>query len=183
VQKILAVGTPGRGLCSLLSSRRSDGSFTETRHRHERQQPFWCRGCLGRDHPPWQPGVHHQPLRQPESFPEGKDSGAVFVGVAHSGSPSLHVILEEFTGEDDSTSSEGRSSSFPISRGYNMVTLIIPITTTPPSEGTPVPLTIPTVLQWATVPQPDTGLILERLWTYQEEQQCVLQVDAERRAA
>jgi hypothetical protein len=47
--------------------------------------------------------------------PSGRDSGAIFVGVAHSGSPSLQTILEEFSDEDDSTSSEGGSSGIPIS--------------------------------------------------------------------
>jgi hypothetical protein len=64
-----------------------------------------------------------------------------------------------------------------------MVTLTIPITTTPPPKGTPVPLTIPIVPQWAIVPLPNTELLPERLRVYQEEQQRVLQADAERRAA
>jgi hypothetical protein len=58
--------------------------------------------------------------------PEGNDSGAVFVGIAHSGSLSLHAILEEFTNKNDSTP-------------------VIPVTTTPLREGTSVRLTIPTV--------------------------------------
>jgi hypothetical protein len=55
-----------------------------------------------------------------------------------------------------------------------MVTLTIPIMTTPPPKGTPVPLTIPIVPQWAIVPLPNTELLPERLRVYQEEQQCVL---------
>jgi hypothetical protein len=39
--------------------------------------------------------------------PKGSDSGAVFVGMAQSGSPSLHAILEESVSEYDSTTSEG----------------------------------------------------------------------------
>jgi hypothetical protein len=35
--------------------------------------------------------------------PEGNDLGAVFVGIVHSGSPSLHHVLEESTDEDDTT--------------------------------------------------------------------------------
>jgi hypothetical protein len=31
--------------------------------------------------------------------------------------------------------------------------------------------------------QTDTGLLTECLWAYQEEQQCILQVDVEHRAA
>jgi hypothetical protein len=67
------------------------------------------------------------------------------MGMAHSGLPSPHDILEESVGEDDLTSSEGESSGFPISQGCNVVTPVIPIATTPLSEGTPSPLTIPTV--------------------------------------
>jgi hypothetical protein len=84
--------------------------------------------------------------------PKGDDSGIVFMGMAHSGSPSLYTIIEESTGKDDSASSQGGSSSFPISQGCNVVTPIIPITTTPPPKGPPAPLTIPTVSQWTTVP-------------------------------
>jgi hypothetical protein len=73
------------------------------------------------------------------------DSGTVFMGMVHSRSPSLHVILKESTRKDDSTPSDGGSSGFPIPRGCNMVTPIIPIMTTPPLEGTPVLQTIPMV--------------------------------------
>jgi hypothetical protein len=45
---------------------------------------------------------------------EGSDSDAVFMGMAHNRSPSLHTILEESASEDDSASSEGGSSYFPI---------------------------------------------------------------------
>jgi hypothetical protein len=85
-------------------------------------------------------------------FPEGSDSGAVFVGMAHNESPSLHVILEDSTSEDDSISCEGGSSVFPISRECNMVILVVPIATTPLPEGTPVPLTVPTIPMWTVVP-------------------------------
>jgi hypothetical protein len=78
-------------------------------------------------------------------FPEGNDLGVAFVEMVHSGSPSLHTILEESTNEDNITSSGGGSSAFLISQGCNMVTPTVPVTTTPPSEGTSVPLTIPTV--------------------------------------
>jgi hypothetical protein len=46
---------------------------------------------------------------------EGNDSGIVFMGMAHSGSSSLHTILEESTNESDTASSGGGSSDFPIS--------------------------------------------------------------------
>jgi hypothetical protein len=48
-------------------------------------------------------------------FAEGNDSGAVFVGMAHSGSLSLDTILEESIDEGDTTSSGGGSSGFFIS--------------------------------------------------------------------
>jgi hypothetical protein len=64
---------------------------------------------------------------------EGNVIGIVLVGMAHNRSLSLHTILEESVDEGDTTSSEGGSSGFPISRGCNMVTPIVPITTTPMS--------------------------------------------------
>jgi hypothetical protein len=54
--------------------------------------------------------------------PEGDDSGAVVRGMARSGSLSLHAILEESPNVDDSHSSEGESSGFPIPRACNLVT-------------------------------------------------------------
>jgi hypothetical protein len=95
---------------------------------------------------------------------EGHDSGAVFVGVSHSRSPLLHTILEDSTGEGDTTSSGEGSFGLPISRECSVVTPNVPITTTPPSEGTPMPLTN------ATISQPDTGLSPEQQQAYQEEQ-------------
>jgi hypothetical protein len=94
--------------------------------------------------------------------------------------PSLHAILEESVGKDDSTSSEGGSSGFPISHDCHVVIPVVPIATTPLLEGTPAPLTIPTVPTQTAMPQPDTRLLLERLRAYQEEQQHDLQVDTER---
>jgi hypothetical protein len=76
---------------------------------------------------------------------EGNDSSTIFVGMVHRGSLSLHAILEEFIDEGDTTSSGWGSSVFPISRGCNMVTPIVPITITPLSESTLMHLTILTV--------------------------------------
>jgi hypothetical protein len=45
--------------------------------------------------------------------PEGNDSGAVFMGMVHNRSLSLHTILEESTNEDDSASSEGEAPTSP----------------------------------------------------------------------
>jgi hypothetical protein len=47
-------------------------------------------------------------------LPEGDDSSIVVRGMARSGSPSLHAILEESPSEDDLASSEGESVGFPI---------------------------------------------------------------------
>jgi hypothetical protein len=116
---------------------------------------------------------------------EWSDSGVIIVRMVHSGSPSLLTIVEESANEDDMASSIGGSSGIPISRVCNVVTLIVPITTTPPSEGTPAPLTIPTVSLRTTVSQPNTGLLPEQQQAYEEEQQaraCARQADAERRA-
>jgi hypothetical protein len=56
--------------------------------------------------------------------------------MTHSGSPSLHAILEESPNEDDSVSSEGESSSSLLLRACNKVMSATPITTTPPLEET-----------------------------------------------
>jgi hypothetical protein len=82
----------------------------------------------------------------------GNESGVVFMGMAHSGSPLLHTIFEESTDEGDTTSGGGGSSDFSISQGCNVVTPTVPITSTSPLEGTLTPLTIPTVLLWTVVP-------------------------------
>jgi hypothetical protein len=79
--------------------------------------------------------------------PKGNDSSTAFVGMVYSGSPSLHAILEESAGKDNSASNDGGSYNFPISQGCNAVPPAVPIIITPPSEGTSVPLTIPMVPQ------------------------------------
>jgi hypothetical protein len=77
--------------------------------------------------------------------PKGNDSGSIFVGMVHNGLSSLYTILEESADEGDMTSSRGGRFDFPISRGCNVVTLTVPITTAPLPEGTPMLLTISTV--------------------------------------
>jgi hypothetical protein len=47
--------------------------------------------------------------------PGGIDSGAAFMGMVHSGSPSLHTIFEESIKEDDTASSGRGNFRFPIS--------------------------------------------------------------------
>jgi hypothetical protein len=89
--------------------------------------------------------------------------------MVHSGLPSLHAILEESTSEDDSVSSDGGSSSFPIPQDCNVVTPAVPIMTTPSLEETPVLQTMPAVQQRIVIPQLDTRLLPEQLLAYQEE--------------
>jgi hypothetical protein len=101
---------------------------------------------------------------------EGNVSDVMFVGMTHSGSPSLHTILEDSADEGDIASSGGRSSGFPISWECNIVTPSVPTTTTSLSEGTPPPLAIATVPLWTVIPQPDPGLPPEQQQAYQEEQ-------------
>jgi hypothetical protein len=91
------------------------------------------------------------------------------MSMVHSRLPLLHAILEELPSEDDSTSSDGESSGFPIPWECNVVTSTTPILTMPPPEETPVLQTIPVVLHWTVVPQLDIGLLPEQLLAYQEE--------------
>jgi hypothetical protein len=161
VKKTLIVGVPGRGTCVVLSSECSDGSFTKTPIATDSSKLTGVKLAWGKT-------IHFRnlefitdPFDNLSLSTEGNDSGAIFVGMAHSGSPSLHAILEESTGEDDLASSEAGSSSFPISWGCNVVTPTIPIVTTSPSKGTPVPLTTPTVPLQTIVPQLDTRLLSE----------------------
>jgi hypothetical protein len=56
----------------------------------------------------------------------GVDSGAIFKGMTHSGSPSLHDLLEE------SPTRMIRSRA----RGCNMVMSTTPVMTTPPPDET-----------------------------------------------
>jgi hypothetical protein len=77
--------------------------------------------------------------------PKGNDLGTAFIGMVHSGSPSLHTILEESSDKGNAASGNGGSYGFPDPRGCNMVTPIVPITTTPLPESTLAHLTILTV--------------------------------------
>jgi hypothetical protein len=61
--------------------------------------------------------------------PEGNDSGTAVIGMVHIGSPSLHIALEESSDKGNAALCDGGSSGFPVPRGCNVVTLIVPITT------------------------------------------------------
>jgi hypothetical protein len=93
--------------------------------------------------------------------PEGNDAGAVFMGMVRSGSPSQHTTLKESFNEGDATSGGGVSSSFPRPRGCNMVTPVVPITTTPMLENTSTLLTFSMVQLQTAAPQLGTMLLLE----------------------
>jgi hypothetical protein len=97
--------------------------------------------------------------------PKRANSGAIAEGMTHSGSLSLHAILKELPSEDDSASSEGESSGFPLLRACNIVISVIPIATTPPPEETLVPQTIQARPQRTATPTP----LPEQLTAHQEE--------------
>jgi hypothetical protein len=174
VLKTSTVGMLGRANYNVLFSECSDGSFTEPVVATSKNNMFSVELA-------WGETIHSRKLEFiADRFDnlslslEGIDSGIVFVGMTQSGSPSPHAILEEFASEDDSVMTEGGSSGFPISQESNVVKPTIPMATTPPPEGTPAPLTIPTILSQTTMPQPDSGLLPELLQAYQEEQQHTL---------
>jgi hypothetical protein len=84
----------------------------------------------------------------------GGDSGAVVRGMARSGSPSLHAILKESPSEDDSTSSKGESSGFPLWRVCNAMISVDPISNTSTPEETLAPQTILMRPQWTAIRTP-----------------------------
>jgi hypothetical protein len=81
------------------------------------------------------------------------NSGAIFKGMVHSGTPSLHTTLEDSSNEDNTTSGAMGRSGFLGPRGCNVVTLTVPITTTPAPENTPALQTILTAMVRTTAPQ------------------------------
>jgi hypothetical protein len=65
--------------------------------------------------------------------------------MVHSGSSSLHTILEDYDDEGDTTLGGRGSSDTPAPRGCNVVTLVVPIADTLLPEDILVHLTILTV--------------------------------------
>jgi hypothetical protein len=98
------------------------------------------------------------------------DSGAIFVGMVHNGSPSLHTALKDSSEEGGTTSGIGGSPGYPSSRGCNVAIPTVPITTTPVPENTPTLLTILTVMVWTVAPQLGMELLPNQQQAYQEEQ-------------
>jgi hypothetical protein len=84
----------------------------------------------------------------------GGDSDAVVRGMARSGSPSLHAILKESPSEDDSTSSKGESSGFPLWRACNAMISVDPILNTSTPEEILAPQTILMRPQQTTIRMP-----------------------------
>jgi hypothetical protein len=91
--------------------------------------------------------------------PEEGDSGAIFIGMVHSGLPSLHTALKNSSDEGGTALGARGSSGSPGPRECNVVILIVPIPTTPALENTFILLTIPTVTVWTTAPQPSMELL------------------------
>jgi hypothetical protein len=95
-------------------------------------------------------GQHRSPSRRlPTSsttwvgYPEGANSDIGFGSMTRSGSSSLHAILKESPGEDDSNSSEGEGSGSPLLRVCNTMIADTPLTTMPPLEETSMFQTVP----------------------------------------
>jgi hypothetical protein len=84
--------------------------------------------------------------------PQEWDSGAIFIGMVHSGSRCLHTALEESSNEGGAASSTGGSTGSPDPRGCNVVTSTDPIIATPALENTPTLQTILTVMVRTMVP-------------------------------
>jgi hypothetical protein len=87
--------------------------------------------------------------------------------MSRSGSPSVDAILEESPSEDDSESTEGESSVFPLQRACSTVIPAVPTVTMPLSEETTEFQTAPTRPQRTTTPIP----LPEPLVAHQEEWQ------------
>jgi hypothetical protein len=137
----------------------------------QRQQPHWCRSSSGQYHPLWWPQVYRRSLWPPKSLPQGWDSGALFIGMVYSGSPSRCTHLKESSGEDSTTSGARGSMGPPGPRGCNVVTLMDPIIAALVPESTPTLQTIPTVTVQTAEPQPGMEHLPDQQQAYQEEQQ------------
>jgi hypothetical protein len=98
--------------------------------------------------------------------PQEWDSGAVFIGMVHNGSPSQCTTLEECNDEDGAASVIGESYGSPCPRGCNVVTSADPIIAMPASENTPVLQTMPTVMVQMAVPQPGMKLLPNQQQAY-----------------
>jgi hypothetical protein len=94
--------------------------------------------------------------------PKGSESCTMFVGTTHSGSPSLHAMIEDSTNKFHTTSSGVASSSLPISRMHGTRAPPAPITTIPWLEDAPCTQTMTMVPPQTLSPCPDNGFPLEQ---------------------
>jgi hypothetical protein len=124
------VGMPGREICSVLSSSRSDGSIIYI------NSMLLLATCTLIQHQV-RPRCRLTASTTWISHLAGAGFGAQFEGMTRSESPSLHAILEKSPSEDDLASSEGESYGSPLLRACNMVILVRAYTPTPPSKATP----------------------------------------------
>jgi hypothetical protein len=118
--------------------------------------------------------------------PKGSNLGAVFMGTAHSRSPSLCTILKKSTDEFYMASSGEGSSGLPISKRCSMGTPLDPIATTPWPKDAPTPHTMTTIPPWTIMPWPDTWFPPEQWHTFREGQRVqdhTQQADTEHEAA
>jgi hypothetical protein len=101
----------------VLSSKYSDGSFTETVIVTDGDHQTGVGFALGKivRFGSLEFNVNH--FGSLSLSPEGNDSCVVFVGIVHSGSPSVHTILEESADEDDTTSRGGEAPASPSLEG------------------------------------------------------------------
>jgi hypothetical protein len=142
-----------------FSSRCSDGSFIKTLFHCQWQQLDRRQPCSEQQHPFWQHGVHLRSPWSPNLSPQEWDSHATFIGMVHSGLPSLHTALKESSDKDGAASGAGGSSESPNHRGCNVVTSTNPITATPAAENTLALQTIPMIMVRTVAPQPGMELL------------------------
>jgi hypothetical protein len=93
--------------------------------------------------------------------PKGSESCTIFVGTTHSGSPSLHAMIEDSTDEFHTASSREASSGLPASRRHGTGAPPAPIATIPWPEDAPCTQTMTMAPPQTLSPRLDTGLPLE----------------------
>jgi hypothetical protein len=102
--------------------------------------------------------------------PMGSDTGAIFMGTTHRGSPLLRVMIEDSTDEFYTTSRRKGSSGLPVSRRRSMGAPPAPITITPWSEDDPTTTMVP---PWTLAPRTYTRIPLEQPHAFQEGQRAL----------
>jgi hypothetical protein len=105
--KTLTVGAPGRGFAACFSSGRSDGYFTKTLFVANDNNPTGIGLALGETICFGSLEFTTDRLGRLSLSPEDGDLGAIFIGMVHSGSPSLHTALKDSSNECGATSGAG----------------------------------------------------------------------------